>query len=157
MAEGNADEQYRRLLDELFSDSGEASLPEDSLGLEKLSTAREDESNDVPRQNHAMKLEEQVIREKTLANDETQQRIKHQRWFFYFALGIIGVPVVIASIGFICLVHKSGASDVAYAAFFASVVAEVIGLSFILGNYFFPNRYQEKQVDPKDNFTETRN
>lgn len=157
MPSENDYEQYIRLLKELSYDSSETSLPEDSPGLEKLSTARDDESNDVPRQHHAMKLEEQVIREKTLANDETQQRIKHQRRFFYFALGIIGFPVVIASIGFIYLVHKSGASDVAYAAFFASVVAEVIGLSFILGNYFFPNRYQEKQVDPKDNFTETRN
>ena len=93
-------------------------------------------------------LEEQLLLLKRLQNKELDQRIKHQLKFFKFALWMIGIPVVCASLGFIILVCKKEVGDVAYAAFFASVVAEVIGLSYILGNYFFP--HPKKQGDQED-------
>ena len=89
-------------------------------------------------------LEEQLLLQKKLQNKELDQRIKHQLKFFKFALWMIGIPVVFASLGFFILVWREEVGDVAYAAFFASVVAEVIGLSYILGNYFFPHPKKNK-------------
>lgn len=92
-------------------------------------------------------MEKELLRKEKLRNDELENRIAHQEKFFNFSLAIIGLPVLAASIGFIILLFKSRVGDVAYAAFFASVVAEVIGLSYILGNYFFPR--QSKIEEPR--------
>ncbi|PMC64561.1 hypothetical protein CJ203_04375 [Corynebacterium tuscaniense] len=78
-------------------------------------------------------MEKELLRKEKLRNDELENRIAHQEKFFNFSLAIIGIPVLAASIGFIILLFKKSVGDVAYAAFFASVVAEVIGLSYILG------------------------
>lgn len=94
-------------------------------------------------------LEQELLRQKRLQNKELEQRIDNQQKFFLFALGIIGLPVLAAAVGFIVLICKGTAGDVTYAAFFASVVAEVIGLSYILGNYFFPNQKNGTESDPE--------
>lgn len=93
-------------------------------------------------------MEGELLRKEKIRNDELENRVAHQKQFFIFALVIIGIPVVVASIGFLILVCKKDPGDVTYAAFFASVVAEVIGLSYILGNYFFPNQKNRDGRDP---------
>lgn len=103
---------------------------------------------DVKVDAEARTRENELIRKEKLHNNELEQRIKNQQKFFRFALIIIGFPVVIASLGFGVLVFRGGAGDVVYAAFFASVVAEVIGLSYILGNYFFPKQKNDREHDP---------
>lgn len=99
----------------------------------------EQQQDDVDVDENASKMEAEILREKQLANDETDQRLIHQKRFFYFALVVIGFPVLVGSLGFGLLAWRGDAGDATYAAFFASVVAYVIGLSYILGNYFFPN------------------
>lgn len=98
---------------------------------------------DVKVEQEAKDLEEALLQQKNLQNKELNQRIENQQKFFRFALVIIGLPVALAALGFLVLVCRGTAGDVTYAAFFASVVAEVIGLSYILGNYFFPNQKEE--------------
>lgn len=95
----------------------------------------------------AKSMEKELLRKEELRNNELEQRIENQQKFFMFALGVIGVPVLVASLGFGVLVFRDKVGDVAYAAFFASVVAEVIGLSYILGNYFFPNQKNDREHD----------
>lgn len=92
-------------------------------------------------------MESQLLRKERLSNDELEKRIENQEKFLAFSLKIIGIPVVAASVGFLILVCKKDAGDATYAAFFASVVAEVIGLSYILGNYFFPNQKSDREND----------
>lgn len=107
-------------------------------GADRTTSLRQ--QDDVRVDEQAKGLEAQLIRQKELRNNELEQRIKNQERFFKFALTIIGAPVAAAAIGFIFLIFNERAGDVTYAAFFASVVAEVIGLSYILGNYFFPHQ-----------------
>lgn len=61
-----------------------------------------------------------------------------QRTFFAFALLLVGVPVLVAAMGFVWMVVQDRMTDAIAAAFFASVVGEVIGLSMILGKHLFP-------------------
>lgn len=103
---------------------------------------------DVKVDDDAKSMEKELLRKEELRNNELEQRIKNQQKFFKFALVVIGVPVLVASVGFGVLVCRDKAGDVAYAAFFASVVAEVIGLSYILGNYFFPNQKNDSDHRP---------
>lgn len=113
--------------------------------------AREEEllerQEDVRVDAEAKTMESQLLRKERLSNDELEKRIENQEKFLAFSLKIIGIPVVAASIGFLILVCKK-AGDATYAAFFASVVAEVIGLSYILGNYFFPNQKSDREHNP---------
>ncbi|WP_431814267.1 hypothetical protein [Kocuria sp. cx-455] len=107
---------------------------------EQLIDSEEQIDADVPVDPNAQNAEKEILRSKQLKNDETAQRLRYQRLFFGFSAIVIAVPVAAGSFGFVWLVVRSSATDFTYSAFFASVVAEVVGLSYILGNYFFPNR-----------------
>lgn len=63
---------------------------------------------------------------------------KQRRHFFVFVMAATGIPVTTASWVMYKLVDSGLAHDSVVIAFFASVVAEVIGLSVILANYLFP-------------------
>lgn len=88
--------------------------------------------------NDAMSEEDYL--NKTRAGDVTQQALNRamQKVFFVFALILIGVPVIVSAVGFSWLFINDRMTDTIAAAFFASVVGQVIGLSAILGKHLFP-------------------
>lgn len=108
------------------------------------------QKKDVEVDSETKSMEGELLRKEKIRNDELENRVDHQKKFFIFSLVIIGIPVLAASIGFLILACKKDAGDTTYAAFFASVVAEVIGLSYILGNYFFPNQKNGNGRDPDE-------
>lgn len=96
-------------------------------------------------------IDREKRRAEKLKNDEAEkrveeidQRINQRKGFHWFAMIVIAVPVIVSSLAFIFLVWQGRVTDTIAAAFFASVVAEVIGLSYIMGNYFYPRRGIEK-------------
>lgn len=69
-----------------------------------------------------------------------------QQLFFWFTIVLVSVPVVVSATGFIWLTVTDRMTDTIAAAFFASVVGEVIGLSVIIGKYLFPNNGGAEEV-----------
>lgn len=90
-------------------------------------------------------VEDDALTEKKFLAQSRREEIEQRKFnrkmqgrFFVFAVLLVSVPVVISAIGFTWLIVTDRMTDTIAAAFFASVVGEVIGLSMILGKYLFP-------------------
>lgn len=86
-------------------------------------------------------MSEESFLGKSRAEEIAQKKLNRfmQRFFFWFTIVLVSVPVVVSSVGFTWLLVLDRMTDTIATAFFASVVGEVIGLSIIIGKYLFPN------------------
>lgn len=63
---------------------------------------------------------------------------KRRNSFFRFVLSTTGIPMLVASGALITYICAGGRSDSVLIGYFASVVAQSIGLSALVANYLFP-------------------
>lgn len=122
-----------------FRDSPDLDLSEEWGGPSERATETDAASQDVDVKSDAEDREgyQKQLRAAHISQLNTDREM--QQKFFKFAAAIIGAPVVTASAGFTWMVVAGDMTETIAAAFFASVVAEVIGLSFVLGKYLFPD------------------
>lgn len=102
----------------------------------------------------ARELEDEVTRRQKLENDQLEQANGQRAVFLRFTITAAAVPIIASSLCFIWLVITADSKDMTIIApaFFASVVAEVIGMSIILAKYLFPAQGpgNSKPADLKD-------
>lgn len=102
-------------------------------------TSAENLKIDVPRSIDADNREKQItrLREARVLREEADNSRRTK--FFWFAIVIAGLPVLVATITMLTLLFTGEATPAVSIAFFASVVVEVIGIATIIARYLFPS------------------
>ncbi|CAB0830422.1 hypothetical protein FRC0316_00127 [Corynebacterium diphtheriae] len=108
----------------------------DNTSAEPVETSLKQQGNDAS--DAAKRMKEALVEREKLRNQQFEEANKQRKHFFIFVMAIVAVPTVAASLGFFILVLQAKVTDAIAVAFFASVVAEVIGLALVLANYLFP-------------------
>lgn len=116
--------------------------PPDNPGVVRA----EQSAEDVPRSKSAERREEQLLDARDAAVKRMQDDNGRRQVLFWFIVGAAAVPVVMSSAVMGWLTITGRETELMVAAFFGSVVVQVIGLAVIVTKNLFPENGDNGQL-----------